>query len=48
MQDVEAAYYCIPIIEDRQWDDLGSQMGLVESIMSQEGPFMADPCAEEQ
>jgi hypothetical protein len=23
-------------------------MGLVESIMGQEGPLMADPCAEEQ
>jgi hypothetical protein len=32
-QDVEAAYYCVPIIEDGQWDDLDSQMGLVESIM---------------
>jgi hypothetical protein len=48
MQDVEAAYYCVPIIEDGQWDDLDSRMGLVESIMGQEGPLMADPCAEEQ
>jgi hypothetical protein len=47
-QDVEAAYYCIPIIEDRQWDDLDSRMGLVESIVGQEGPHMADSCAEEQ
>jgi hypothetical protein len=23
-------------------------MGLVENIMGQEGPLMADPCAEEQ
>ncbi len=48
MQDVEAAYYCVPIIEDGQLDDLDSRMGLVESIMGQEGPLMADPCAEEQ
>ncbi len=48
MQDVEAAYYCAPFIEDGQWDDLDIWMGLVESIMGQEGPLMADPCAEEQ
>ncbi len=48
MQDVEAAYYCIPIIEDGQWDDLDSWMGLVESIMGREDPLMADPCTEEQ
>ena len=48
MQDVEAAYYCVPIIEDQQWDNLDSWMGLVESIMGQEGPLMADPCAKEQ
>ncbi len=47
-QGVAAAYYCVPIIEDGQWDDLDSQMGLVESIVGQEGPLMADPCAEEQ
>ncbi len=47
-QDIEATYYCFPIIEDKQWDDLDSRMGLVESIMVQEGPLMADPCAEEQ
>jgi hypothetical protein len=29
-------------------DDLVSGMGLVESIMSQEGPLIADPSAEEQ
>ncbi len=48
MQDVEAAYYCVSIIEDGQWDDLDIGMGLVESIMGQEGPLMADPCTEEQ
>jgi hypothetical protein len=37
-----------PIIEDRRWDDLDSWMGLVKSIMAQEGPLMADPCTEEQ
>jgi hypothetical protein len=47
-QDVEAAYYCVPIIEDGQWDDLDSQMGFVENIMGKEGPLMADPCAKEQ
>ncbi len=46
MQDVEAAYYCVPIIEDRQWDYLDRQMGLVESIMGQEGSLMANPCAK--
>jgi hypothetical protein len=48
MQDIEAAYYCVPITEDGQWNDLDSWMGLVESIMGKEGPLMADPCAEEQ
>jgi hypothetical protein len=48
MQDIEATYYCVPIIKDGQWDDLDSWMGLVESIMGQEGPLMADPCAKEQ
>jgi hypothetical protein len=47
-QDVEAAYHCVPIIEDGQRDDLDSWMGLVESIMGQEDPLMADPCSEEQ
>jgi hypothetical protein len=32
----------------RGWDDLDSRMGLVESIVGQEGPLMADPCSEEQ
>jgi hypothetical protein len=48
MQDVEATYYCVPIIEDGLWDDLDSRMGLVESIMGKEGLLMADPCTEEQ
>jgi hypothetical protein len=48
MQDVKAAYYCVPIIEDGQSDDLDSWMGLVESIVGQEGPLMADLCTEEQ
>jgi hypothetical protein len=48
MQDIEAAYYCVPIIEDGQWVDLDSQMGFVENIMGQEGPLMANPCSEEQ
>ncbi len=47
-QDVEAAYYCFPIKKDRPWDDLDSWMGLVESIMDQDGPLMADPGAKEQ
>ncbi len=47
-QELDAAYFCVPIIEDRQWDDLDSRMGLVEGIMGQEGPLMADSCAEEQ
>ena len=48
MQGIEEAYYCVPTIEDKQWDDLNNQMGLVESIVGQEGPLMADPCSEEQ
>jgi hypothetical protein len=48
MQDVEAAYYCVFIIEDGQLNDLDSWMGLVESIMDQEGPLMADLYADEQ
>ncbi len=47
-QDVEEAYYCVPTIEDGQWDDLSNRMGLVESSVGQEGPLMADPCLEEQ
>ncbi len=34
----------VPIEEDEQWD----KMGLVDSIMEQEGPFMVDPCLEKQ
>jgi hypothetical protein len=47
-QGVEEAYYCVPTIEYGQWDDLNNWMGLVDSIVGQEGPFMADPCSEEQ
>jgi hypothetical protein len=47
-QGVEQAYYCVPIIEDGQWDDLNNRMGLIKSIVSQEGPLMADPCSVEQ
>jgi hypothetical protein len=47
-QSIEKAYYCVPIIEDKQWDDLNNQMGLADSIVGQEGPLMADPCSEEQ
>jgi hypothetical protein len=43
MQDIEVSYYCVPIIDGRQWDDLDSRMGLGESIMGQVGPLMADP-----
>jgi hypothetical protein len=47
-QGIEEAYYCVPTIEDGQWDDLNNWMGLVESIVGQESPLMADPCSEEQ
>jgi hypothetical protein len=47
-QGIEEAYYCVPITEDWRWDDLINRMGLVESIVGQEGPLMADPCSEEQ
>jgi hypothetical protein len=47
-QGVEEAYYCVPTIEDGQWDDLNNWMDLVKSIVGQEGPLMADPCLEEQ
>ncbi len=46
MQDqrsVENAHYCVPITEDGQWGDLAYWMGLVESLMVQENPLMADP-----
>jgi hypothetical protein len=43
-QDVDAACYCVSVIEDGQWEDLDSRMGLIESLMGQEGPLMADPC----
>jgi hypothetical protein len=48
MQGVEEAYYCVPTIEGRRWDDLNNWMGLVENIMGQEGPLIADLCSEEQ
>jgi hypothetical protein len=48
MQGIEEAYYCVPTIEDRRWDDLNNWMGLVDSIVNQEGPLMADLCSEEQ
>ncbi len=47
-QGVEEAYYYVPIIEDGWWDDLNNRMGLVNSILGQEGPHMAGPCSEEQ
>jgi hypothetical protein len=47
-QGVEEAYYYAPTIEDGQWDDLNNWMGLVDSIVGQEGPLMADPCSEKQ
>jgi hypothetical protein len=46
--DIGAAYYCVPIMEDKQLDDLDSRMGQVKSIVGQEGPLMADPRSEEQ
>jgi hypothetical protein len=47
-QDVEAVYYCVPIVEDGRWDYLDSWMGLVKSIMGHKGPLMANPCVKEQ
>ncbi len=47
-QGVDEAYYCVPTIEDGQWDDLINWMGLVDSIVGQEGPLMAYLCLEEQ
>ncbi len=47
-QNVNEAYYCVPTIEEGQWDDLSNWMGLVESSVGQEGPLMADPCSEEK
>ncbi len=47
-QGVEEAYYSVPTIEDGQWDDLNNWMGLVKSLVGQEGPLMVDPCSEEQ
>jgi hypothetical protein len=45
-QDVEAAYYCVPIKEDRQWEKLNSRMGEFKSLPNQEGSLKADPCEE--
>jgi hypothetical protein len=42
-ENVKNAYYFVPITEDGQWEDLASWMGLVESIMSQNDPLIADP-----
>ncbi len=46
-QDIETAYYCAPITEDGQWDDLNCQMGLIKSLLNQEGLLKADPCKED-
>ncbi len=48
MQGIEEAYYCVPTIEDGQWNDLNNWMGLVDSIVGQEGSLMANLCSEEQ
>ncbi len=48
MQNVEEAYYCVPTVEDGQWDDLSNWMGLVKHSVGQESPLMADSCSEEQ
>ncbi len=45
-EKVENAYYCIPTAEDRQWDDLASRMGIVESHMGHKDPPIADPYKE--
>jgi hypothetical protein len=47
-QGVEEAYYFVPTIECGQWDDLNNRMGLVKSIVCQEGHLTANPCSEEQ
>jgi hypothetical protein len=47
MQDVETAYYCIPIIKDGQWEDLKHRMDLIKSLPNQEGPLKVDPCKED-
>jgi hypothetical protein len=44
--DIEIVYYYLPIIEDRQWEDLNNRMGLIESLTNQEGPLKADPYKE--
>ncbi len=33
MQGIEEAYYCVPAIEDGQWNNLNNWMGLVNSIV---------------
>jgi hypothetical protein len=45
-ENVENVYYCIPIVEDGQWDDVASWMGMVKSLMVQEDPLIADPFKE--
>ncbi len=45
-ENVENAYYSVPIIEDGQWDDLASWMGMVESHKGQEDQLIADPYEE--
>ncbi len=41
-ENVENAYYCVPITENGQWEDLESWMGLIESLMGKEDPLIAD------
>jgi hypothetical protein len=44
-ENIWNSYYCVPIAEDGQWDDLTSWMGM-ESHMGQKDPLMADPYKE--
>jgi hypothetical protein len=45
-ENIENTYYCVRITEDGQLDDLASRIGIVESLMIQEDPLMANPYIE--
>ncbi len=46
-QDIDTAYYCTPLTEDGQWDNLNCRMGLIKGLLNQEVPLKADPCEDD-
>jgi hypothetical protein len=45
-ENIQNAYYCVPITDDGQLDDLASWMGTVENHMGHNDPLIVDPYKE--